>query len=57
MSNLQDQKMSDIHRSIVNIGGSNNGVIDNKLHVCDGNGYSTGIQISTTDVDINCRRG
>ena len=57
MSNLQDQKMSDIHRSIVNIGGSNNGVTDNKLHVCDGNGYSTGIQISKTDVDINCRRG
>lgn len=57
MPNLENKKIKDLHRCIVNIGGSNNGVIDSVLPLCDGNGYSTGIEMSNEKVNINTRRG
>ena len=43
MPNLNGKKINEIHESIVNIGGANNGIIQDLLPICDGKGYSTGI--------------
>ena len=57
MPNLTNKKVSEIHKSVLNIAGSNNGVISSEKNICDGAGYSTGISISNNKVSINSRRG
>jgi len=57
MPDLNGKKVSDIHKSIMNIGGLNNGVTDDPLPICDGSGVSTGIYISNYKANIDARRG
>lgn len=57
MPNLTNKNLSEIHKSIVNIGGANNGVISDSLQICDGNGFSTGLGVSSSEISINSRRG
>lgn len=57
MPNLNGKKINEIHESIVNIGGANNGVTQDLLPICDGKGYSTGIYVSSSKADIISRRG
>lgn len=57
MPNLTNKKVSQVHKSVLNIAGSNNGIISSEKNICDGSGYDTGISISNTKVSINSRRG
>lgn len=57
MPNLNGKKVNEIHESIINIGGSNNGVTSDSLPICDGKGTNTGIYVSSTKTDIDARRG
>lgn len=57
MSNIYGKKISQLHKSIISLGGINIGVTDTPFHMCDGNGFSTGIEISLNKVNMNLRRG
>lgn len=57
MPNLHNRTFKDIHKSILNIGGSGVGVRPSLLPLCDGDGNSTGISISENSIGINARRG
>ena len=57
MPNLNNKKMSEIHKSVLNLGGSNNGVASTLTPLCDGSGYSTGIEIADDSINMNLRRG
>ena len=57
MPNLTNKKVSEIHKSVLNIAGSNSGITSAERNICDGNGYDTGISLSNSKVSINSRRG
>ena len=57
MSNIYGKKISELHKSIINLGGTNLGITNTPVHICDGNGFSTGIEVSSDKVDMNLRRG
>ena len=57
MPNLHNRTFKEIHKSILNIGGSGVGIKESLLPVCDGHGQGSGISISKNVVSINSRRG
>ena len=57
MSNIYGKKISELHKSIINLGGTNLGITNTPVHICDGNGFSTGIEVSSDKVNMNLRRG
>ncbi len=57
MPNLNGKKINEIHQSIINLGGVNEGVTEALLPICDGNGLNTGVYTSNSKSSIEARRG
>lgn len=57
MPNFHNKTFKEIHKSVVNIGGSGVGIRPSLLSISDGDGKSTGISISENSVSISPRRG